>query len=68
MKSQYDFSKGEKGKFYISEDEIELPIYLNSEIQKFYLNLASKNKIALSELISNILNKDIEIANIILPN
>ena len=37
MKKQYDFSIGIKGKFYIPENEIELPVYLDKENQEFYM-------------------------------
>ena len=61
MKKQYDFSKGIKGKFYIPESEIELPVYLDKENQKYYLNLAKEKNIAMSELINAILSKDREL-------
>jgi hypothetical protein len=66
MKKHYDFSKGEKGKFYIPEDKIELPIYLNQSNQQYYLDLASNKKIALSELINTILAKDKSLLNLII--
>ena len=44
MKKSYDFSKGIKGKFYIPENEIQLPIYLDSSNQKYFLNLAKEKK------------------------
>ena len=42
MKKQYNFSKGIKGKFYISEEEIQLPLYLDKKNQDFYTKLAKK--------------------------
>lgn len=68
MKKHYDFSKGEKGKFYIPEEEIELPVYLNTTNQKYYLNLATNKKIAMSKLVNSILTKDKEIATLILSD
>lgn len=64
MKKNYDFSKGEKGKFYIPENEIELPIYLNENNQKYYSELAIEKKVAISKLINNILSSDIELINV----
>ena len=29
MKEKYDFSNTEQGKFYVSVEDIQLPIYLN---------------------------------------
>ena len=58
MKKHYDFSKGVKGKFYIPENEIELPIYLDKGNQEFFLDLAKENKVAVSKLINNVLSKN----------
>ena len=58
MKKQYDFSKGIKGKFYIPEDEIELPVYLDKENQEYYMKLAKEKKMAMSKFINNVLSKD----------
>lgn len=66
MKKHYDFSKGEKGKFYIPEEEIELPVYLDTQNQKYYLNIANNKNIAMSKLINIILAKDKSIADLIL--
>ncbi len=61
MKKKYDFSKGVKGKFYIPKERIVLPLYLNKKNQEFYLELARKKNISLSELINSLLEKDKEI-------
>lgn len=61
MKKTYDFSKGVKGKFYVPENEIELPVYLDKKNQEFYLNLAKEKKIAMSQLVNEFLSKDREI-------
>lgn len=63
MKKRYDFSKGIKGKFYVPKEEISLPLYLNKKNQDFYLKLAEKKKIPLSDLINSLLSKDKEIIN-----
>ena len=68
MKKHYDFSKGEKGKFYVPEDEMELPIYLNQSNQKYYLDLAISKNTTMSKLINSILSKDKEILNLILAD
>lgn len=65
MKTHYDFSKGEKGKFYVPEDEFESPIYLDKSNQNYFMNLADTKKIGLSKLINNILKKDKSLLNII---
>ena len=42
MKKEYDFSKGERGKFYRPDAEFNLPIYLEPEIAEFVGKFAFK--------------------------
>ena len=65
MKKHYDFSKGEKGKFYVPENEIELPVYLDEKNGKYYSDLATEKNIAMSKLINNILSRDKELIKIL---
>lgn len=57
----YDFSKGVKGKFYVRESDIELPVYLDQENRSFFLSLAKQKKTSVSELVNTLLSKDREI-------
>jgi len=63
MKKEYDFSKGIRGKFYTPADEMELPIYLDKKVRKFYYTRAKELGENPSELINRVLLKDMEIAN-----
>ena len=42
MKDEYDFSKGERGKFYRPDAKLNLPIYLDDEVFAFIEDIASK--------------------------
>ena len=42
MKKEYDFSKGERGKFYNPGAKIDLPIYLEPGNHAFVENIAKK--------------------------
>ncbi len=42
MKSEYDFSKGERGKFYHPEAELCLPVYLDPDVAEFMRRIAAK--------------------------
>lgn len=66
MRKHYDFSKGVKGKFYIPENEIELPIYLDKTNQEFFLDLANEKKVAVSKLINNLLSNNRELIESVL--
>lgn len=43
MKSEYDFSQAEQGKFYHPDATFHYPIYLEPDVEKFLTKLA-KNK------------------------
>jgi hypothetical protein len=61
MKKEYDFSKAIKGKFFVSENNIELPIYLDKNIRLFYSKIATTKKTNLNKMINSILKKEMEI-------
>lgn len=61
MKKQYDFSKGVKGKFYISENDIQLPVYLDKKNQDYFLNLAREKNVEVSKLVNFVLTKEREL-------
>jgi hypothetical protein len=41
MKKEYDFSKGERGKFYHPDAELSTPIYLEPDVAKVFRNSAA---------------------------
>lgn len=61
MKNEYNFSKGERGKFYNADAEFNLPIYLEPEIAEFVGKLANEKKVDRSEIVNMLLKKDKEI-------
>jgi hypothetical protein len=65
MKKEYDFSKGVKGKFYIPEKEIELPVCLDKENMEFFMELSRSKKMTMSKLVSKILYKDRELIDVV---
>ena len=42
MKAKYDFSKGERGKFYDPKAAFNLPIYLEEDVDEFMRKLANE--------------------------
>lgn len=40
MKDRYDFSKGVRGKFFVAEDEIRLPRYLEPGLERKLKHIA----------------------------
>ena len=61
MKQQYDFSKGERGKFHRKNIKMNLPIYLEPDIQKFVENIASKKGIDIETLVNKMIKNNIKL-------
>lgn len=61
MKEEYDFSKGVRGKFYRAGAELKLPVYLSHEVQSYLVKRAAERGVELSELVNELLRKDIDL-------
>jgi len=44
MKKEYDFSKGERGKFYRPGIQLNLPVYLEPDLREYFPDAESVNK------------------------
>lgn len=64
MKKEYDFSKGERGKFYKPNLQLNLPIYLEPEILSFIEKIAEKRNSDLSEVVNDIIKTDMQLADV----
>ena len=62
MKKEYDFSKGERGKFYRQNVRIHLPIYLDEQSLEFVEKIAKKKKSDLTSVVNEIIKGDRELA------
>jgi hypothetical protein len=63
MRRNYDFSKGVRGKFYRKGAELRLPIYLAVKLQRQLESLAQKNGKDITELVSILLEREVELIN-----
>lgn len=61
MKPEYDFGKGERGKFFRPDAELRLPIYLDSEIQAYLAEHAARKGMPLGEMVNGLLKHEIQI-------
>ena len=61
MKEEYDFSNGERGKFYHKNATFNLPIYLEPEVESFVVKLAEDQKKNINEIVNALLMKDKEL-------
>ncbi len=61
MKPEYDFTKGERGKFFRPDAALRLPIYLDADVQGYLAEQAARKGIPLNEMINVLLKQDIQI-------
>ena len=65
MEQEYDFSKGERGKFYRENVKINLPIYLEPDIQDFVESIALKKGLDVDTVVNKLIKKNIQLAKMI---
>jgi len=61
MPAEIDFSKGVRGKFHHAGGTLNLPVYLDQEVQAYLSAIASKKGMQLSELANDLLKREIGI-------
>jgi hypothetical protein len=63
MNKEYDFSKGTRGKFYKARARLNLPVYLDSEVQRFVEQIATKRRSDISRVVNQLLKSDMKLAD-----
>lgn len=61
MKEEYDFSKGERGKFYRKNVKLNIPIYLEPDIRKFVEAVASKKGMDVETIVNKMIKRNIQL-------
>ena len=61
MKSEYDFTKGDRGKFYDPNAVFNIPIYLEPDVDEIMHHLAVEKGIDLQELVNSWLRANIQL-------
>lgn len=65
MRDEYDFSKGERGKFYRPDVKLNLPIYLDDDVMVFVERIAQKKGTDMSSVVNRLLRGDLLISEAI---
>jgi hypothetical protein len=65
MKKEYDFSQGERGKFYRPDAEVNIPVYLDAENLSFVEKIAEKKKKNISTVVNELIRSDKQLADLI---
>jgi hypothetical protein len=61
MPTEIDFSKGRRGKFFRPGTKLNLPVYLDDQVQSRLAALANAKGVDFSALVNDLLKKDIEL-------
>jgi hypothetical protein len=61
MRKEYDFSKGERGRFYRPGARINLPLYLDEEILAYVQERAKAKGVEVGRLVNDMLRREIEL-------
>jgi len=61
MKDEYDFSKAERGKFHRKDAAIEIPLYLDSTVHRYFSERAAAKGMPVGDLVNELLKRDIEL-------
>ncbi len=62
MKKEYNFSKGERGKFFRKDAEFNLPVYLDAENLLFVTRIAKRKNADISEVVNDLIRSDKRLA------
>ena len=64
MPAEIDFSSGTRGKFYWPGAKLNLPVYLDEQVQIRLAELANAKGVDFSTLVNDLLRKDIELIKV----
>ncbi len=65
MKEEYNFSDGERGKFFNKDIKLNLPIYLDDEVMAFIERIAKKKNQDISSVVNQLLRSGMQIADVV---
>ena len=61
MKSEYDFSSSEQGKFYHPDGTFHYPIYLEADVEQFVTKIAENKNIDVQVFVNQWLRNNIKL-------
>lgn len=61
MKDEYDFSKGQRGRFYRPDARLNIPVYLDQDIENWFAEKAKAKGVEVQQLVNELLRKDISL-------
>jgi uncharacterized protein (DUF4415 family) len=61
MKDEYDFSKAVRGRFYRPDTQLNIPVYLDQDVESWFAEKAKIKGVNLQSLINELLRKGISL-------
>ncbi len=61
MKKEYDFSAGERGKFFRPDAKLHVPVYLDSKVMQFVEQIADRKQTDASAVVNRLLRSGMEL-------
>jgi len=61
MKTEYDFSKGVRGKFYRPNARFNVPVYLDGKVQQFVTRIAERKRTDVSAVVNRLIRSEMEL-------
>jgi len=61
MKKEYDFSNAERGRFYNPNAQLNIPLYLDQDVESYFAQKAKDKGIDIQKLVNELLRKDISL-------
>ncbi len=61
MPAEIDFTGAERGKFYQQNLKLNLPVYLDAEVQAYLTHIATRKGVPVSDLANDLLKREIAI-------
>lgn len=64
MNSEYDFSRGQRGKFHSAGAKLNIPVSLDDEVRNFVQSIADNKKSDVSTVVNELLKSDTQLAQV----
>ncbi len=61
MKDEYDFSKAVRGRFYRPDARLNIPVYLDQDVEIWFAEKAKAKGVEIQRLVNDLLRKDISL-------
>ena len=65
MKQEYDFSNAKRGQFTHKNTQLNVPVYLDNEVQSYLQERAKSKGVNVAQLVNDMLKQDIKLIEIV---